>query len=152
MRRPGADASTCSSRSATSQGVAPERFDAVLHRVRTKLEVMAELGADDVPGLLERRPDAVDDPDLTAEQLHRVGELAAEYGVTVAFEALAWGAHINRVGQAWDAVRRARTTRRSRWPSTRSTCSRAGTTAPRWPASPATGSGSSRWPTRRCST
>ena len=27
--------------------------------------------------------------------------------MTVAFEALAWGRHVNRVGQAWEAVRRA---------------------------------------------
>ena len=49
----------------------------------------------------------VDDPDLTAEQLHRVGELALDHGVTVAFEVLAWGCHVHRVGQAWDAVVRA---------------------------------------------
>ena len=98
--------STCSSRCATSRACRPSAFDAVLHRVRTKLGVMAELGADDPARLLERRsPDAVDDLDLTAEQLHRVGELAAEAGVTVAFEALAWGRHVNRVGQAWEAVR-----------------------------------------------
>ena len=88
-------------------GVPPERFDAVLHRVRTKLGVMAELGADVVLACSTVAADAVADPDLTAEQLHRLGTLAAEHGVTIAFEALAWGRHVNRVGQAWDAVRRA---------------------------------------------
>ncbi|HEV7876148.1 MAG TPA: TIM barrel protein [Nocardioides sp.] len=89
------------------QGVAPERFDAVLHRVRTKLEVMAELGTSTLLACSNVDPSSSADQDLTAEQLHRVGALAAEYGVTVAFEALAWGAHIHRVGQAWDAVVRA---------------------------------------------
>ena len=51
--------------------------------------------------------DSSPDIDLTAEQLHAVGALAAEYGGTVAFEALAWGRHVNRVGQAWEAVVRA---------------------------------------------
>ena len=89
------------------EGVPPERFDAALHRLRAKLEVMAELGASTVLACSNVRPDAVDDLDLTAEQLHRVGDLAADHGVTVAFEALAWGRHVNRVGQAWDAVARA---------------------------------------------
>ncbi len=89
------------------EGVAPDRFDAVLHRVRTKLEVMARLGTSTVLACSNVQPDASDDVDLTAEQLHRVGELAAEHGVTVAYEALAWGRHVNRVGQAWEAVVRA---------------------------------------------
>lgn len=89
------------------QGVAPERFDAVLHRVRTKLEVMAQLGTTTFLACSNVDPSSSADPDLTAEQLHRVGALAAEYGATLAFEALAWGAHLNRVGQAWDAVVRA---------------------------------------------
>ena len=89
------------------QGVAPERFDAVLHRVRTKLEVMTALGTSTFLACSNVDPSSSADPDLTAEQLHRVGVLAEEYGVTVAFEALAWGAHLNRVGQAWDAVVRA---------------------------------------------
>jgi 4-hydroxyphenylpyruvate dioxygenase len=86
------------------EGVPPERFGSVLHRVRTKLAVMAELGVDTVLACSNVDPDAVDDRGLRAEQLHRVGELAGEHGVTVAFEALAWGRHVNRVGQAWRAV------------------------------------------------
>jgi 4-hydroxyphenylpyruvate dioxygenase len=89
------------------QGVPPAEFDAVLHRFRVKLDVMRELGATVVLACSNVRADSLDDPDLSAEQLHRVGSLAAEHGVTVAFEALAWGRHVNRVGQAWDAVVRA---------------------------------------------
>jgi 4-hydroxyphenylpyruvate dioxygenase len=91
-------------------GVPPERFPAVLHRLRTKFAVMAELGATTALACSTvgtTGDDAPDDADLTAEQLHRVGVLAAEHGVTVAFEALAWGRHVNRVGRAWDAVTRA---------------------------------------------
>ncbi|MGH3314879.1 MAG: TIM barrel protein [Nocardioidaceae bacterium] len=89
------------------QGVPPERFDAVLHRLRVKLAVMAELGVSTLLACSNVQADSLADPDLTAQQLHRVGELAAEHGATVAFEALAWGRHVNRVGQAWDAVQRA---------------------------------------------
>jgi 4-hydroxyphenylpyruvate dioxygenase len=89
------------------EGVPPERFDAVLHRFRTKLAVMRELGAPVVLTCSNVGADAVDDLDLTASQLHALGDLAADAGVTIAFEALAWGRHIDRVGQAWDAVRRA---------------------------------------------
>jgi 4-hydroxyphenylpyruvate dioxygenase len=89
------------------QGVPPEGFDAVLHRLRVKLAVMSELGVSTLLACSNVRSDSLGDPDLTAEQLHRVGELAAEHGATVAFEALAWGRHVNRVGQAWDTVQRA---------------------------------------------
>ena len=86
------------------EGVPPERFDTVLHRVRRKLEVAVELGAGTVLACSNTGSDAVAAPDLTAEQLHRVGLLAAEHGVTVAYEALAWGRHTDRVGQSWQAV------------------------------------------------
>jgi 4-hydroxyphenylpyruvate dioxygenase len=89
------------------EGVPPDRFEAVLHRLRAKLEVMSQLGVNTLLACSNASPDAVDDPDLTAEQLHRVGQLAAEHGATVAYEALAWGRHVNRVGQSWDAVRAA---------------------------------------------
>lgn len=89
------------------EGVTPERFPAVVHRVRRKLEVMTELGATVFLACSNALPDAIDDVDLSAEQLRAVGELATSFGVTVAFEALAWGRHINRVGQAWSVVERA---------------------------------------------
>lgn len=89
------------------EGVHPDRFDAVLHRFRAKLAVMDELGADTVLCCSNVAADAVDDRDLSAEQLSRLGDLAAEHGVTIAYEALAWGRHVNRVGQAWDIVSRA---------------------------------------------
>lgn len=86
------------------EGVPAERFDEVVHRVRRKLGVAAELGAPTVLACSSVAVDAVDDPGLRAAQLHRLGELAAERGVRIAYEALAWGRHVNRVGQAWRAV------------------------------------------------
>jgi 4-hydroxyphenylpyruvate dioxygenase len=89
------------------EGVPPEAFPAVLHRLRTKFAVMADLGARTALACSNAGANAAADLDLTAEQLHRIGELAAEHGVTIAFEALAWGRRIHRVGQAWEAVCRA---------------------------------------------
>jgi 4-hydroxyphenylpyruvate dioxygenase len=89
------------------EGVPPDRFDAVLHRFRAKLGVMADLGAPTVLCCSNVGADTIDDPDLSAAQLHALGDLAADQGVTIAFEALAWGRKVNRVGQAWDVVRRA---------------------------------------------
>jgi 4-hydroxyphenylpyruvate dioxygenase len=89
------------------EGVPPDRFDAVVHRFRAKLAVMADLGATTVLCCSNVGADAVDDPDLSAAQLHALGDLAADQGVTIAYEALAWGRHVNRVGQSWDVVRRA---------------------------------------------
>jgi 4-hydroxyphenylpyruvate dioxygenase len=89
------------------EGVPPQRFPGVEHRFRTKLAVAVALGAPTVLACSNVAPDAVDDLDLTAEQLHRLGGLAAEHGITIAYEALAWGRHVHHVAQAWDAVRRA---------------------------------------------
>jgi 4-hydroxyphenylpyruvate dioxygenase len=86
------------------EGVPHEGFGAVLRRMRRKLEVAARLGAPTVLTCSNAGSDSVDDPALTAGQLHRLGELAAQHGVTIAFEALAWGRHVNRVQQAWRAV------------------------------------------------
>lgn len=86
------------------EGVPPERFEAVIHRARRKLEVAAQLGAPTVLVCSSVAVDAVDGQSLRAEQLYRLGELAAERGVRIAYEALAWGRHVNRVQQAWRAV------------------------------------------------
>jgi 3-dehydroshikimate dehydratase len=87
--------------------VPPGRFPETLRRVRAKLAVAEQLGAPVVLACSHVGAESVDDVDLLAEQLHALGDAAAERGLVVAFEALAWGRHVNRVGQAWEAVRRA---------------------------------------------
>jgi 4-hydroxyphenylpyruvate dioxygenase len=89
------------------EGVDPDRFPEVLRRVGRKLDVMAALGTTTVLACSNALPDALDDRDLSAEQLSAVGDLAQDRGFTIAFEALAWGTHIGRVSQAWDVVQRA---------------------------------------------
>lgn len=89
------------------EGVAPSDLPAVVRRVARKLDVAAALGAPAVLLCSNVQPDAIDDPDLSAAQLATLGDLAAERGLVLAFEALAWGRHVHRVGQAWDIVQRA---------------------------------------------
>ena len=133
------------------EGVPPERFDAVLHRFRAKLAVMADLGATTGLCCSSVGADTVDDPDLSAAQLHALGDLAAEQGVTIAYEALAWGRHVHRVGQAWDVVRRADHPAVTLAVDTFHLLSR-GDDGSALAGIPETGSASSRSPTRRCST
>lgn len=85
-------------------GVAPDAFPETLRRVRAKFEVAAELGAPVVLACSHVGDASLDDLDLLAEQLHALGDAASEHGLTIAYEALAWGRHVNRVGQAWEAV------------------------------------------------
>ncbi|GAB3083156.1 sugar phosphate isomerase/epimerase and 4-hydroxyphenylpyruvate domain-containing protein [Nocardioides zeae] len=89
------------------EGVAPDGFGAVRRRFAAKLDVMEQLGTSVVLCCSNASPDALDDPDLSAEQLAALGDLAAERGVTIAYEALAWGRHVSRFAQSWDVVRRA---------------------------------------------
>ena len=89
------------------EGTPPDRFPLVLHRLRRKLDVMEQLGTTTMLVCSNATPQAVDDRDLAAEQLSAAGDLAAEHGFTLAFEALAWGTHVSRLVDAWDVVQRA---------------------------------------------
>ena len=75
--------------------------------------------------------------------------MAAEAGVTVAFEALAWGRHVNRVGQAWEAVVRADHPAVTLAVDTFHLLARGDDGAALAERARATGSASSRWPTPR---
>ena len=73
---------------------------------RSKLDVMAELGASTRAGLLQRRARRQSTTSTSRpSSCTRSASSPPEHGVTVAYEALAWGRHVNRVGQAWEAVR-----------------------------------------------
>lgn len=85
----------------------PERFSRNLRRAGRKFDLMAELGTDTVLVCSSVAPDAVADPDRLAEQLAAAAELAADRGLRIAYEALAWGRHVSTWDASWDAVRRA---------------------------------------------
>lgn len=78
-----------------------------LRRAERKFDLMAELGAGTVLVCSSVSPEAVDDDDLAAEQLHALAERAAQRGIRVCYEALAWGRFVHTYEHAWRIVRRA---------------------------------------------
>lgn len=78
-----------------------------LRRAEAKLDVMAELGTDTVLVCSSVSPHSFDDDDLAAEQLHGLAERAGARGMRVAYEALAWGRHVNDYEHSWRIVRAA---------------------------------------------
>jgi 4-hydroxyphenylpyruvate dioxygenase len=86
------------------EAVPEAEFARNLRRARHKFELMRRLGADTVLVCSNVSPQAVDDDALAAEQLSRLADLAAEYGIRVAYEALAWGRHVSTYDHAWRIV------------------------------------------------
>lgn len=89
------------------EGVAPEQFARNLRRAEHKFDLMRRLGADTVLVCSSVSPDAVDDDDLAAEQLHALADRAAGHGMRVAYEALAWGRWVSTWNHSWRIVRAA---------------------------------------------
>jgi 4-hydroxyphenylpyruvate dioxygenase len=84
-----------------------ERFAASLRRAERKFAVMEQLGADTVLVCSNVSPHAIDDDDLAAAQLRTLAERAADRGIRIAYEALAWGRHVREYDHAWRIVRAA---------------------------------------------
>ncbi|WP_020672558.1 sugar phosphate isomerase/epimerase and 4-hydroxyphenylpyruvate domain-containing protein [Amycolatopsis nigrescens] len=87
------------------EAVPPEEFAANLRRAERKFDVLEQLGTDTVLVCSSVSPDAVDDDDLAAEQLHTLASRAAERGIRIAYEALAWGRFVNTFEHSWRIVR-----------------------------------------------
>jgi len=79
----------------------------VFARAERKFDVMQELGCDLLMICSNVAADSLGGIDRAAADLNELGERAAKRGLRVAFEALAWGKHINDYRDAWEAVRRA---------------------------------------------
>ncbi|MGS2648202.1 TIM barrel protein [Streptosporangium sp. LJ11] len=78
-----------------------------LERAERKFRVMERLGADLLLVCSNVSPATIGDDALAAEQLRRLAERAAEHGIRIAYEALAWGRHVNEYLHAWRIVRMA---------------------------------------------
>jgi 4-hydroxyphenylpyruvate dioxygenase len=87
--------------------VRPEVLQANLRRADRKFAVMEQLGTDLILVCSSVSPDAVDDDDRIAEQLHTLASRAGGRGLRVSYEALAWGRFVNTYDRSWDIVRRA---------------------------------------------
>ncbi|MGW7545362.1 bifunctional sugar phosphate isomerase/epimerase/4-hydroxyphenylpyruvate dioxygenase family protein [Streptomyces sp. NPDC054770] len=86
------------------EAVPEGEFARNLRRARHKFELMRELGADTVLVCSSVSPLGVDDDDLAAEQLTELAALAQDFGIRVAYEALAWGRHVSTYDHAWRIV------------------------------------------------
>lgn len=89
------------------EAVPPAMLADGLRRAEHKFAVMRRLGATRLLVCSNVSPAAVDDDALAAEQLNLLAERAAEHGIQVAYEALAWGRHVNDYRHAWRIVRAA---------------------------------------------
>ena len=85
--------------------VLPDRLTANLRRADHKFAVMEELGTDTMLVCSSVAGDAVDDPARIADQFQELAESASRRGMRIAYEALAWGRHVNTWNQSWDIVR-----------------------------------------------
>ncbi|ANS69281.1 sugar phosphate isomerase/epimerase [Streptomyces lincolnensis] len=86
------------------EAVPEAEFARNLRRARHKFELMGRLGADTVLVCSSVSPLAVDDDALAAGQLARLAALAQDFGIRVAYEALAWGRHVSTYDHAWHIV------------------------------------------------
>jgi 4-hydroxyphenylpyruvate dioxygenase len=78
--------------------------DLDLRRAEAKFDLMEQLGVDTLLVCSNVSPDAIDDDDLAAEQLHALATRAGERGLKIAYEALAWGRHVSEYDHAWRIV------------------------------------------------
>ena len=78
-----------------------------LDRAERKFDVMQALGTDLILVCSNTQAAAIDDPGRAAADLADMAGRAAQRGLRVGYEALAWGRHVNRWRQAWDIVQRA---------------------------------------------
>ncbi|PVE21189.1 3-keto-5-aminohexanoate cleavage protein [Microvirga sp. KLBC 81] len=89
------------------EGMPEPKRAKVFSRAERKFDVMQELGCDFLMVCSNVSPDSLGGIDRAAADFHELGERAAKRGMRVAFEALAWGRHVNDYRDAWEVVRRA---------------------------------------------
>jgi 4-hydroxyphenylpyruvate dioxygenase len=87
--------------------VKPDVCTANMRRAEHKFELMEQLGTELLLVCSSVSEDAVDDDDRIAEQLYALALRAERHGIRIAYEALAWGRHVNTYAHSWDIVRRA---------------------------------------------
>ncbi len=77
------------------EGVPEELLAENLYRAEAKFRLMQTLGMDLMLLCSNVGTATIDDDELAAAQLRRLGDLAARYGIRIAYEALAWGTFVN---------------------------------------------------------
>jgi 4-hydroxyphenylpyruvate dioxygenase len=83
------------------EGVDEEVFAENLRRAAATFTTAQRLGIGLVLVCSNVATATVDDDEVSADQLRRLGDLAARYDIKVAFEALAWGRFVDDYRRAW---------------------------------------------------
>ena len=89
------------------EGMPEPQRQRAFDRAERKFDLMQVLGTDLLMVCSNVSPDSLGGIDRAAADFRELGERAAKRGFRVAFEALAWGRHINDYRDAWEVVRRA---------------------------------------------
>lgn len=83
------------------EGVTPDLLEENLRRARERFTTMRRLGIGTVLVCSNVGTATVGDDRVAAEQLRRLGDLAASFGIRVAYEALAWGRYVDDYRRSW---------------------------------------------------
>ena len=86
------------------EGVTEDLLEENLRRAEAKFRLMDRMGIDTMLVCSNVATATVDDDAVAAAQLRRMGELAAHYGIRLAYEALAWGRFVSDFEHAWRIV------------------------------------------------
>ena len=89
------------------EGAPDDAFRKSLDRAERKFDVMQSLGASLMLVCSNTSANVIADESRAAAQLHELADRAANRGLRIGYEALAWGRVVNRYGQAWSIVARA---------------------------------------------
>jgi 4-hydroxyphenylpyruvate dioxygenase len=87
------------------EGMPEPRRAKAFSRAERKFDLMQELGCDLLMVCSNVSPDSLPGIERAAADFHELGERAAARGLRVAFEALAWGRHVNDYRASWEVVR-----------------------------------------------
>jgi 4-hydroxyphenylpyruvate dioxygenase len=88
------------------EGMPDSQRQRTFDRAERKFDLMQELGCDLLMVCSNVSADSLGGIDRAAADFRELGERAGKRGFRVAFEALAWGRHINDYRDAWEVVRR----------------------------------------------
>jgi 4-hydroxyphenylpyruvate dioxygenase len=88
------------------EGVPDDMFQRNLARAERKFDLMGELGAPMMLICSNVSTAAIHDDERAAAQLHALAESAASRGIRLAYEGLAWGAHVRTYGDVWRIVKK----------------------------------------------
>ena len=89
------------------EGMPHSQQSKVFERAERYLDVAVELGADMVMICSNTDPESMPDLDSIATDLNKLGDLAAQRNLKIAYEGLAWGQHVYDYRRAWDLITRA---------------------------------------------